>query len=391
MINASFHRATRRFPVLTACSAAILLAGCSPDTTGDATRTAASLTAVTRHLYVSPYGADGNPGSQDAPFRTLNRAGAAATPGTTVHVAPGAYPGNVTTQTSGTAIACISFVSDSKWGARITGAGNGAMWTNDGNYVDITGFDITGPGRLGVLNNGSDTLIANNHIHDLAISGGCTGSGGAAVVNAAYGAANGDIIGNVVHDIGAPGACNGVQGLYSSNRGGKIMNNIVYRVSAYGIHLWHAATDAVISNNTVFANGSAGMGGGILIGAGDAPGGIQLNNTKVMNNIVYDNPRSGIKEYCSGGESCIGTGNVVSNNLVSGSATPVTMRVGSATGTIGGDPQFVSYNPAGAGDYRLRSGSPAANRSTTAWAPLVDILGVARTNGAVDLGAYESL
>jgi hypothetical protein len=343
------------------------------------------------HLYVATGGSDSNAGTQAKPFKTITKAATAAKAGTTVHVAAGTYSGNVTTKTSGTASNKIRFVSDTKWGAKIVGSGSEAMWTNNGNYVEINGFDITGPGRLGILNYASNTLVANNHIHNLTLSGGCTGSGGAGVVNATYTGSNGDMIGNVVHDIGKPGACNGVQGLYSSNKGGKIMNNVVYRVSSYGIHLWHAATDVTIANNTVFANGSSGMGGGIVIGVGDSPGGVQLKNTKVFNNIVYNNPRGGIQQYCYSGQSCIGTGNSVANNLVSGSSSAVVMKVGSATGTIGGDPKFVSYNPTATGDYRLQSGSPAVNKGLAASAPTTDILGVARPKGgAIDLGAYES-
>jgi parallel beta-helix repeat protein len=343
------------------------------------------------HLYVSTTGSDSNTGTQAKPFKTITKAAAAAKASTTVHVAAGTYAGNVSTKTSGSASARIRFVSDTKWGAKIVGTGSEAMWTNNGNYVEINGFDITGPGRLGILNYASNTLVANNHIHNLTLSGGCTGDGGAGVVNATYGSTNGDMIGNVVHDIGKPGGCNGVQGLYSSNTGGKIVNNVVYRVSSFGIHLWHAASGTTIANNTVFANGSAGMGGGIVIGVGDSPGGVLLNNVKVLNNIVYNNPRGGIQQYCYSGSSCIGTGNVVSNNLVYGSSTNVGMLKGSATGTISGDPKFVSYNPAGTGDYRLQSGSPAVNKGIASGAPTDDILGVARPKGgAVDIGAYES-
>ena len=343
------------------------------------------------HLYVATAGSDSNTGTQAKPFKTITKAAAAAKAGTTVHVAAGTYNGNVSTKTSGTASGKIRFVSDTKWGAKIVGTGSEAMWTNNGNYVEINGFDISGPGRLGVLNYASNTLVTNNHIHNLTISAGCTGDGGAGVVNATYSSTNGDMIGNVVHDIGKPGACNGVQGLYSSNTGGKIMNNIVYRVSSFGIHLWHAASGTTIANNTVFANGTSCMGGGIVIGVGDSPGGVLLNNVKVLNNIVYNNPRGGIQQYCYSGSSCIGTGNTVSNNLVSGSSTNVGMLKGSATGTISGDPKFVSYNPTATGDYRLQSGSPAVNKGVAASAPTTDILGVARPKGgALDLGAYES-
>jgi len=392
-----FPRFSRRLGMLTACSAGILLAACGADsgTTGSgaaattAARTAVAATAANDQLYVATTGSDANPGTEAAPFQTISRAAAAAGAGTTVHVAAGVYAGNVLTRNSGTPAARLRFVSDTKWGARIVGTGTEAMWTNDGDYVDISGFDITGPGRLGILNTASNTVVANNHIHDLRVAGGCNGSGGAGVVNASYGAANGDIIDNVVHDIGTPGACNGVQGIYSSNSGGVIMNNLVYRASSFGIHLWHAATGVTIVNNTVVANGSARMGGGILLGNDQAGG--QLRNTRVFNNIVYDNPRSGIQQYCYAGHSCIGAGNVVANNLVYGSASLIGMRVASAIGTIVADPQFVAYNPDGNGDYRLQSSSPAIDRGIAASAPVADILGVPRPQGnGLDLGAYES-
>jgi hypothetical protein len=124
---------------------------------------------------------------------------------------------------------------------------------------------------------------------------------------------------------------------------------------------------------------------------GDAPGGKVLTNTKVINNIVYNNPASGIKQYCYSGQACIGSGNVVANNLVSGNGSNIIMKVGSATGTITADPQFVNYQPNGTGNYRLKSTSPAVNKGTAASAPATDIDFYARPRGgAHDIGAYES-
>src|SRR5438067_663298 len=40
-------------------------------------------------LYVSPSGSNSNPGTQTAPFATIEKADSVATPGTTIHVAPG--------------------------------------------------------------------------------------------------------------------------------------------------------------------------------------------------------------------------------------------------------------------------------------------------------------
>ena len=376
---------------------AVAAAEANPGTADGDTRLLASTVTVAAaapsiyHLYVSTAGADSNTGTLAMPFRTITRAAKAAKPSTTVHVAAGPYNESVKTTLHGTATARIRYVSDTKWGAKVVGIGTEGMWTNNGNYTDIDGFDISGPGRLGILNYASYTLMSNNHIHNLRITGGCTGSGGAGIVNANYSGSDGDIIGNVVHDIGVPGSCNGVQGIYSSNLRGKIYNNIVYRVSAFGIHLWHAATGVVIANNTVFANGSSGMGGGIVTGSGDSPGGMQLKDTKVINNIVYNNPGVSITQYCYSGVNCIGTGNITANNLVYGNGRGISLKTGTATGTIALNPLFVNYQANGTGNYRLRSSSPAANKGLASSAPTYDIDNVARPKGAaLDIGAYES-
>lgn len=365
---------------------ASLIAG---DTPGDSASAMQSPSIY--HLYVATSGNDNNPGSRSAPFRTIGKAASMAQPSTTIHFAPGDYTGNVVTRASGTVNGRIRFVSDSKWDARIFGTGNGAHWSNHGNFVDVAGFDVSGPGRLGIVNFGSNTLIEGNHVHDLKVSGGCGGLGGAGILNAEYRAADADIIGNVVHDIGVPGRCNGVQGIYHSNLRGKVVNNIVYRASAWGIHLWHAANNVVVANNTVFGNGSATMGGGISTGAGDQPGGIVLNNTRVINNIVYNNPRASIAQFCYGGTGCIGATNITANNLVYGNGRGISLRVGIASGTITADPEFVDFRSDGRGNYRLQRGSPAVDRALGSGGLTYDIDNQPRPQGgAADIGAYES-
>jgi parallel beta-helix repeat protein len=347
--------------------------------------------SVGNKLYVATTGLDSNPGSEAAPFRTIQHAARLARPGTSVHVAAGTYYENVTTRAHGTPEARIRFISDTKWEARIVGSGTEGAWTNHADYIDIVGFDISGTGRLGILNLASHTLIQGNHVHDLTVSGGCTSAGGAGINNANYRASDGDIIGNVVHDIGVPGSCLGIHGIYVTNLRSRIFNNIVYRASSWGIHLWHAADNVTIANNTIFENGSAKMGGGIVIGVGDSPGGKTLTNTKVINNIVYNNPAKGIIEFCYPRQDCIGPGNVVANNLVYGSTSAVIMKVGQAIGTIVEDPQFIDYQAKGSGDYRLKRTSPAIQKGLAIFAPTTDIEHVPRPRQAApDIGAYES-
>jgi parallel beta-helix repeat protein len=343
-----------------------------------------------RDLYVANTGSDANSGSRHAPFRTIARAALAATAGSTVHVAPGTYRENVTTAAHGANHARIRYVSSARWGAKIIGDGTDAVWRNKGDYTDIADFDISGSTRLGIANHASHTLVSGNHVHNLTVSGGCTANGGAGIANVNYEGSDGDIIGNVVHDIGTPGQCNQVQGIYSSNPGGRIANNIVYRASAYGICLWHAANRALIANNTVFANGSVRMGGGIVIGAGDSPGGVVLDHTRVINNIVYNNPATSIREYCSAGEDCTGVHNTVANNLVFGNGYGIALRAGAPAGTIVADPQFVDYRADGNGNYRLKRSSPAIRAGLPEGAPATAIDNVARPRGtAPDIGAYQ--
>lgn len=381
-----------------ACAGALAQAGSAPSLVARAAQQATSNDSdtggVQRQLYVSTTGADSNPGTEALPFRTIERAAAAAAPGSTVYVAPGLYVGLIQTRAAGRKAARIRYVSTVKWGARLLGRGKDAVWVNHGDHADISGFDISGSGRIGILNLGSHTLIEGNHVHHLAVSGGCTADGGAGIDNGNYAGSDGDIIGNIVHDIGSPGSCNGVHGIYSSNQGGRIVNNLVYRVAAYGIHLWHAATRVTIANNTLFANGSARMGGGIVLGNGDAPGGGVLNHTKVINNIIYDNPAVSIKEFCYPGHECTGRNNLFANNLIFNNGQPISLRHGRARNTIAADPRFVEYRADGSGNYQLQPDSPAIAKGLRLITPkdrtAAGLAAPTGANRALDLGANIS-
>lgn len=318
------------------------------------------------NIYVATTGSDANPGTQDSPLLTISRADSAARPGDTIHVAPGIYqvsaPGaqdaGIQTKQSGTASARIIYVSTVKRAAKIVLSGTGIAWNSKGSHVDIDGFDISGSGRLGILAQGSSIVIRNNFIHDLMISGGCNGNGGAAIDT--YGP-GGDVLidANIVRNIGyrwiEGGSCNTVQGIYLSNARNTVTNNIVSGVAAAGIQQWHGATASTIVNNTVFHNKV-----GILIGQGDA--GVSTSgseNNKVANNIVYDNTKFGIVE-----QGKVGRNNHYINNLVYLSGTNV-LVAGRVSGTISADPLFMNYQADGKGDYRLHGKSPAILKSVS--------------------------
>jgi len=334
---------------------------------------------------VSTAGSDSNNGSSASPWLTINHAAAAVQPGDVVHVLPGTY-GAVTSSTSGTATARIRFVSDVKWGALIRTTGFEEMWYNTGNYVDIVGFDISGDGRLGILNMGSFVRTIGNNVHNIPAP--CTSNGGAGIDNANYSGSDDDVIGNVVHDIGDPTVqCYEVQGIYQSNLRGHIVNNLSYRNQGWGIQLWHAATDVVISNNLVFQNGA----GGIVVGDGDAPGGVTASNVIVTNNIVlYHNSSwgQGIAIYETGATAA---SNLYENNLIWGNKQGLVLQNGLVgQNTISADPLLVNYQPNGSGDYHLTSSSRAINSGTTLGMPVQDFDGAARPFGSgPDIGMYE--
>jgi hypothetical protein len=344
--------------------------------------------AFAKDLYVSTTGSDSNPGTQTAPVKTIARADALASAGTVIHVAAGTYRvsapsldnAGIKTSKSGTSTARIKFISDVKWGAKIIVSGTGITWDSRGSYVDIEGFDISGSGRHGILAAGANLTMSNNFIHDLTISGGCNGSGGAAIDT--YGPVGGVVIDrNVVRNIGASmiGRCNTVQGIYIANANNRVTNNLVSGVAMAGIQQWHGATASTIVNNTVFHTKD-----GILLGQGDAGTTTGSANNYVANNVVYDNTTYGIVELGK-----MAGNNRYVNNLVAKSGTA--MRVaGSVSGTISSDPLFVSYQASGTGNYRLSSSSPAIDRGTSTSAPGVDLMTVARPRGAaIDIGAYE--
>ncbi len=341
--------------------------------------------------YVSTTGSDSNEGSACHPWGTIQHASNQSQPGWTVHVAPGTYDvSSVVTSTSGTASARIRYISDTKWGAKIVGSGTEIIWEVDASYIDIVGFDITGPNRVGILigwsgsGSGNDHIF-NNNIHDLTVSLGCAGVGGAAIATsfAPWGTGSNWIIGNRVANIAASliGTCNSIQGIYIGTPNDIVENNIVSGVALAGIHQWHGATKSVIVNNTVFHSKV-----GILIGEGDAGAlsGGSANNY-VANNIVVNNTAIGIQEF-----GLVGTGNSYVNNLVWNNPTNYSVTSASPVGNVSSDPLFVNYQVDGSGDYHLKSTSPAIDKGTNQGAPLNDFDGGARPVGANwDIGAYE--
>lgn len=344
--------------------------------------------ATANQLYVATTGADSNPGTASAPFRTIARAAQVALPDTTVWVAPGSYAGGFRTSASGSAGKSIYYVSSTRWGARVlppATSSNDTAWDNRGNYVVIDGFEVDGtngqagtPWSYGIYTGGSYSTIRNTHVHHIASKVACTSAGGSGIgVDGYYGGVMGTVEANLVHDIG-PAGCSFIQGIYISTSG-SVINNVVYRIAEAGIHLWHDANHVTIANNTVAASNT-----GIIVGGGDFYRTAGPNDyTNVSNNIVYDN-RYGISEQGS-----TGIHNTYTNNLVYQNASynwSLKNGLKSVAG-ISANPGFVAYSRTGTPDFRVPGSSPAVGTGSTSWMPTSDFSGIVRTSA--DIGAYQ--
>jgi hypothetical protein len=354
--------------------------------------------------YVALTGSDSSDGSQTRPWRTINHADSVVAPGDTVHVAPGTY-GSVRLSKAGTSTSRITYVSDTKWGAKVPPVVN-----LSGSYTTFKNFEIDGTlsGNVccGIDSSGTTALwIIGNKIHDTASAGNSTGTCVICVDAGAVGGGNHTIDGNFLYhnNGGASGSTpnnSGQHGIYSELSGDIIRNNIVVdQGGGWCIHSWHKVDQWTVVNNIV-ANCP---NGGIVLGDDGATGVVHNNNT-INNNIVIN---SGNSTTGNGGinfRAC-GSNNIIQNNLMYGNipgnfvGSCGTSPLGTLTGT--NSTTFVNYtgsNP-GTADFHPKTGSNTIDNgaitcSLTAanCAVIVDFDLNTRPQGtAIDVGAFEFL
>ncbi len=343
------------------------------------------------NYYVAPGGSDANSCTAAAPCYTLQRVSQRMSPGDNAHVAAGnytwSYSGNKVTK-SGTATALLTYISDTKWGAKIYGSDCSPI-TNDGAYVQIINFDVTGSCNQGITTNGNYSKIIGNRVHDMpgtALTG--------AIVGACcdYTITGIQIIGNVVDNIGPWGQVNQTHGIYVAGPYAVVENNIVTRAASACIQSYHGATHQIISNNVVANCGKYG----IQISADPT---VTTNDyTTVDNNIIVNSGQYGIHEGYSLGSHNVYNNNIVYNNPDGNIAGGSGVQSGTITLTSAQfSALFVNYTGDMTGDYHLRSGAVAIDAGTTLCAasvilcvPGLDFAGLLRPRGtAYDIGAYE--
>lgn len=369
-----------------------------------------------KNYYVSETGNDTNNGSRAHPWRTIQHANKMVKPGVTVHVLAGLYTGiasdsdygsYITTTTSGTPDAWITYVAEPRWGARILVQGNGEMclenpnkeacnggtlWANTANFIIIRDFDIAGLGTVthGIVNYVSNVKIIGNKIHDIP----APNKFGAGVNSTScrlqtqvdmHGWPCGNVwaIGNMIYNIGtAAGSVSPtsglIEGIYFSAPHENVVNNIVFDISnGWCIDLNHFDAQSIVTNNTIYncgklENGNY-FGGGINISSEEDFA--VVDYVTVTNNIVANiHGQAGIMERIAGGGR-LGPHNFFSHNLLfkvdSGQNvqtcwSPPSAGSGHCTnrlpaGSVVADPQFAVEGV----DFHVKPGSPAIGAGTT--------------------------
>jgi hypothetical protein len=266
-----------------------------------------------RDLYVSPYGADGAPGSFSEPLSLAFAlsAGSPARPGDTLWLRGGTYRGAFVSALQGAPGAPIRVRQFPGERAVIDSAPSAApALTVNGSWTVYWGFEITSsdPQRHAVqagswpadLRRGSgvDARGPHNHfvnlvVHDLA--------GGLGIWSESEGSL---AYGNVIFYNGwqGPDRAHG-HGIYTQNRRGwrEIAENVVFSQFSHGIHAY-GSSEAYLNNitlrgNVVFNNGLIGRDGpqrDILVG-----GGREAENIVLEENSTYG-PAHSMLGYAAG-------------------------------------------------------------------------------------------
>jgi hypothetical protein len=383
--------------------------------------------------YVATTGSDGNAGTIGSPFLTISQGNSVLVGGDTLLVGDGTYSitSNIAVTANGTSGAHTTIKSLNLLGAKllnnITVANNDsldAIFFVNADFVDIVGFDVSGPGRLfmrgyGQTGAGSGSPVGAHirvmqcYVHDLGknVSTAFNVYGvlmGQFIDGAHYLGGYNEVSRCFFRNIGYPGAGGGIgngnQAIYFSALGGLCANNIVCGVAGNGIKFYHFANHATIVNNLVFNCGFTGNAstGGMELAAGGA-GWVQgtdepFDFSTINNNIVRDClGDAGIHENAGGGSP---VSQIVANNTFSNNS--YFNNVGSLSNTSQLDSGaadssqlltnqlFVNYLANGFGDYHLSSASPCLNAATASSAPTIDFDGNARPqSGGYDMGPYE--
>jgi parallel beta-helix repeat protein len=309
------------------CLACVQVQGSGEESAGQGTTPPA--------FYVAPAGNDSNPGTEEKPWRSIQKAANTAVPGSTVFIKEGVYKEKVIISVSGNAAqGYITFrafpgqrvvIDGSGVRKRRNTFGDNIIYIQNKNYIRIMGFEITGAAvndgsGIRVYDSADHISIEHNKIYGIrgksAMGITAYGKGGQPIRNL-------EIRGNEIHNCEpAPSEAVTLNGNVTDF---SITDNSIHDVNNIGIDMIGGETwlssqvvrNGVCSGNTVFRARSAYEDGyaagiyvdganniiiernrvfecdlGVEIGAENS--GVLVENITVRNNLVYNNDKAGI-------------------------------------------------------------------------------------------------
>lgn len=397
----------------------------------------ASLAATT--YYVSPSGADTNPGTQASPFRQIRRALQSMGAGDTALVADGSYLGFNIANKNGTAGAPIT-VKALGTGAQVTPTtdrvdNRDTIFITFSSYLVIDGLSSFNANRAAVrIDESPHTTVRNGVFGNNAVWGIFTDFSDDLLLeyNECYGSIDqhgiyvsnsGDrpvVRGNICHDNHDCGiqwnadVSMGGDGIIS---GGLLENNVCYNNGTGGgaaLNL-DGVQDTIVRNNLLFNNHASGLVCYVADGAAGPHGMVIVHNTidmpastrwcvnmgmttgpnLIRNNILInrDSYRGCIDYYTPDDLANTDSDyNVLAKITTDDGDTITTLAQLKALGkelpSIAATPTALWANPAP--DYHLKTGAPAVDIGDNANSAPKDLDGQTRPQGTkVDLGCYE--
>lgn len=372
----------------------------------------ASDTARAATYYVSTGGRDSNAGTEAAPFRTIARGSRELAPGDTLLIRAGTYDETMIhgrdgfVFQNGTAGALTRYAAYP--GEEVTvrpAAGGFVVWfSRRTSYIEVSGLRLDGTHVDNHAVRFDSDLAAGLSAHHIRLVGNDIGFSPASCVLVGR---DNEIIDNDIHDAGG-------YGVYAYDENLVLDGNRIHDNAGYGLHLFsqdHHFNNALIRNNFFFRNGreyrrrdgtprplpaviiSRGSGhqfynnvvydnyGGVLVGYG-------ASNALIANNTVYANDTFGIdvSGVYGGSRDAFVVNNIVWGNMGS-------ELTDSATGTrlssnlVDVDPAFVDVATF---DFHLLADSPARDAGDTVPEVTSDLDAAPRPAGpAYDIGAFE--
>ena len=326
-------------------------------------------------IYVSPDGADGNPGTLKRPKRTIQSALNVVRPGQRILVRAGLYEEALVFERSGTLAAPVTLAAYPGERPVVRPQPTG----KDTYPIQIRASFARVKGL--VLEGASGTSSANVYVEDAAstveLRGNEIRNGQDQGIFTESGTSNVQIIGNIVHDNGAglPGQHQS-HGMYVDGTRHLVLNNVVYnQPHGFGIHVYPKNNGTIVAGNTVAYNALSG----IVIAGSD------VRDITVRNNIFAYNGHYGIEVSDDPVGSQVDTNLLYRNGF--GEIRSASESVDFSGGNLTAAPRFVSGRDR---NFRLTRTSAAIDRALASYSKRVDADGVIRPQGrAPDIGAFE--